>query len=82
MSYHLFASVYEGIPQLVVRDSLTGQTLLCWHGTRSECAKETQYLFRELILLTCRQELVNTRVFSFGTSRISQGNPLEPLPTR
>ena len=68
MSYHIFASVIDGLPSLTIRDSASGQTVLVWTGSGVTSAlqgePETRRLFRQLLLLSCRQELANTRVFT------------------
>lgn len=68
MSYHIFASVCDGLPSLVIRDSVSGEIVLRWKGSGVTSAlqgePETRRLFRELLLLSCRQELANTRIFT------------------
>ena len=63
MSYHVFASLYEGVPHLVIRDSSSGHVRLRWCCNHPPDGDDIQSLFRELILLTCAQEAANTRVF-------------------
>ena len=68
MSYHIYASVSDGMPCLLIRDSVTGRIVLHWTGDGATSAlkgePETRRLFRQLLLLSCRQEIANTRIFS------------------
>lgn len=65
MSYHIFASIYDGVPSLHICDAHNGHTVLQWQYTSQANipTQEVQQLFRELILLTCQQEINNVRLF-------------------
>ncbi len=67
MSFHIFATVDHGTPDLVIRNAITGRTVLRWRGCNASADSETRRLFRELILLSCCQEMSNARVFSVAT---------------
>lgn len=66
MGYHLYAWLENGKPQLQIIDAQTKSICLSWsyqETKRNGDVKEIQRLFRDLLLLTCKQELGNYRVF-------------------
>lgn len=61
MGYYIYAWLDHGNPRLRVVDARTGSICLCWdyHSAKKRMSsdkKEIQRLFRDLLLLTCRQE--------------------------
>ena len=66
MSYHIYAWLEKGIPHLQIKDSESKSTYLSWSYQTTESnydKQEIQRLFRELILLTCKQKMDNYRIF-------------------
>lgn len=65
MGYFIYASLVEGKPNLKIVDASSQQTCVNWHyekdgdnvGDRYADRQEIQRLFRELLLLTCKQNL-------------------------
>ncbi|MCI0667797.1 MAG: hypothetical protein L0Y43_07065, partial [Methylococcaceae bacterium] len=75
MGYYIYAWLEHGDPRLRVVDARTGSICLHWDyhdAGRSNASdkKEIQRLFRDLLLLTCRQESQNIRLFN-----------IHPIPT-
>ena len=71
MSYHINAWLENGVPQLQVIDAQTKRVCMNWsYKSESEPSEqqrqEVQRLFRELLLLTCKQDIANCRVFRVG----------------
>ncbi|MBU2865072.1 hypothetical protein QWZ13_14645 [Reinekea marina] len=71
MSYHINAWLENGVPQLQVIDAQTKRVCMNWsYQSESEPSEqqkhEIQRLFRELLLLTCKQDIANCRVFRVG----------------
>lgn len=69
MGYHIYAWLDDGRPKLRVVDAGSQSVCLDWSyeagsGEQAEARKEIQRLFRELLLLTCRQSLTPVRRFS------------------
>lgn len=70
MSFHIHAWLENGLPRLQVIDAQSGATYLSWHYQEAEQdsqfkePEEVQRLFKELLLLTCKQEMANCRMFS------------------
>jgi hypothetical protein len=69
MGYYIYAWLEHGNPRLRVVDIRTGSTCLRWDyrnsgRTNFNDKKEIQRLFRDLLLLTCRQENQNIRMFN------------------
>ncbi len=68
MGYYIYAWLENGRPQLQIVDAETESICVTW-GYRDhtdwdhEDEKEIQRLFRDLLLLTCKQEISNCRVF-------------------
>jgi hypothetical protein len=73
--FHIYASLEDQMPTLKVIDAESQKVILFWqynpknksnNGTqhKENDRKEIQHLFKELILLTCKQQAVNSRVFS------------------
>ena len=73
--FHIYASLEDQKPTLKVIDVESQKVILFWqysqknksnNGTQHKESdrKEIQHLFKELILLTCKQQAVNSRVFS------------------
>mgnify|MGYP003672118201 FL=1 len=68
MSYHINAWLEDGEPQLQIVDAQSKAVCVSWSykaskETRSKDGYEIQRLFRKLLLLTCKQEMANCRVF-------------------
>ncbi len=68
MSFHIYAWLENGKPRLRVEDADSKLTCMSWSyndGNASSDADkhEIKRLFRELLLLTCKQEVANCRVF-------------------
>lgn len=69
MGYYIYAWLEHGDPRLRVVDVQTGSICLRWDYRSSDRLtssdkKEIQRLFRDLLLLTCRQESRNIRSFN------------------
>ena len=69
MGYYIYAWLERGEPRLRVTDAQTGSICLRWDYHKSgrlefSDKKEIQRLFRDLLLLTCRQECQNVRFFN------------------
>lgn len=69
MGYYIYAWLEHGDPRLRVVDVQTGSICLRWDyrnsdRLKSSDKKEIQRLFRDLLLLTCRQENQNIRCFN------------------
>lgn len=66
MGYQIYAWLDEGQPRLRIVDSESGEVFLSWDFQRTLVGQqphEVQALFRQLLLLTCRQEIRNTRTY-------------------
>ncbi len=69
MSFHIYAWLENGNPRLKVIEPKSGTTYLSWcyqdthEGKKSADKKEIQRLFKDLLLLTCKQEMKNCRLF-------------------
>ena len=68
MSYHINAWLENGDPQLQIIDAQSKSVCMSWsytakRGSTGKDKNEIQTLFRELLLLTCKQEMSNSRVF-------------------
>ncbi|NOR69082.1 MAG: hypothetical protein GQ532_05215 [Methylomarinum sp.] len=66
MGYYLYAWLENGKPQLQIVEAKSKSICLSWsyQATDKNCdRKEIQRLFRNLLLLTCKQEIGNYRVF-------------------
>lgn len=71
MSWHIYAWLEAGRPRLQVTEAGTENPVLDWTCRSSEGEQgvdpcELKRLFRELILLSCRQEAANVRVFELN----------------
>lgn len=69
MSFHINAWLENGEPQLQIIDAQSRNVCMSWSykpksGTDQSNKNEIQKLFRELLLLTCKQEMSNCRVFT------------------
>jgi len=69
MGYHIYAWLDEGQPKLRIVDAGSESVCLDWSFQSGqvrdpEARKEIQRLFRDLLLLTCRQNLSPVRKFS------------------
>lgn len=65
MGYQIYASLLDGKPNLKIVDIDSQKTCMQWHYEKSgqdnnEEQQEIQRLFRELLLLSCKQNLSNT----------------------
>ncbi|MGD8975994.1 MAG: hypothetical protein PVG91_00205 [Gammaproteobacteria bacterium] len=80
MGYHIYAWLDEGQPKLRIIDAGSDSVCLDWSYQGGQvqdpnAKKEIQRLFRDLLLLTCRQSLSPER----GTS-LSLGPADSPAP--
>ncbi|WP_444995871.1 hypothetical protein [Aliikangiella sp. IMCC44359] len=70
MSYQIEAYLNNGKPSLKIYDLKRKSLCLSWtySNTPDECQsqQEVQRLFRELLLLTCKQDMHNVRVFNLS----------------
>jgi hypothetical protein len=69
MSFHINAWLENGDPKLQIIDAQSKCVCMSWsykakHGIEETSKHELQNLFRELLLLTCKQDISNCRVFS------------------
>jgi len=69
MGYYIYARLENGNPQLQIVDSESKLLCMSWcynsnDTNQNNDKKEVQRLFRELLLLTCRQAKGNCRVFT------------------
>lgn len=68
MGYYIYAWFEDYNPQLQIIDAQSGSVCVNWRyhdrkqGFLSD-KKELQRLFRDLLLLTCKQEMNNCRLF-------------------
>lgn len=63
MGYLIYASLQEGKPKLEIVDAQSERTCMSWHYEQDldkelENRNEFQRLFRELLLLSCKQKLL------------------------
>ena len=68
MSFHIKAWLKNGDPQLQIIDAKSNSVCVSWSYESKNAAEsgsklEVQELFRELLLLTCKQEMVNCRIY-------------------
>lgn len=70
MSFQIYAWLDNGQPRLQIIETLSGVTYLSWRyqeeagkNSKPKDKKEIQRLFKDLILLTCKQEMQNCRLF-------------------
>ncbi len=68
MGYYINAWIENGSPQLQIIDAYSKSVCLSWGYTTANNVntydkKEIQRLFKELLLLTCKQQMTNYRVF-------------------
>lgn len=68
MGCHIYASLVDGLPTLEIVDIDTQKTLLEWRYRNQDESStfdnhEVQRLFHKLILLSCRQQAGNNRLF-------------------
>lgn len=71
MSYHINAWLEDGHPRLEIVDAHSKSVCMSWSyksraGLEGKDKTEIQRLFRELILLTCKQMVTNCRIFETG----------------
>ena len=65
MSWHIHAWLKDGKPCLEIVDADSGSVHLQWSGNdQPQGGRDVQQLFRELLLLSCQQDLRNGRLFS------------------
>lgn len=68
MGYYIYAWLDNGNPQLQVVEAKSNAVCISWSYQASDNEvyerKEIQRLFRDLLLLTCKQEMGNCRVFT------------------
>lgn len=68
MGYYIYAWLDDGNPQLKIVDVQSKSICMRWSYQHSDDnsltdKKEIQRLFKDLLLLTCRQEMKNSRLF-------------------
>jgi hypothetical protein len=70
MNFHIYAWLENGLPRLEIVETQSGSTYLSWRykeeadeNNKPKDKKEIQRLFKELLLLTCKQEMKNCRLF-------------------
>ena len=68
MGYYIYAWFEDGIPQLQIVDANSGSVCISWKYHNDDLLeindkKQMQKLFKDLLLLTCKQEINNFRVF-------------------
>lgn len=67
MGYQIEACIENGKPNLKIYDMTQGDLCLDWHFdgdlASDQTKQEVHHLFRQLLLLTCKQELRNIRLF-------------------
>ena len=72
MGYQIEAFLDEGKPALKIYDVSKKSLCLSWtfHGDNDESSSrhEIQRLFRDLLLLTCKQDMHNVRVFNLSAN--------------
>jgi len=70
MVYQIEAFLDQGKPALKIYDAAEQSLCLSWtyHGdaTEKNSRQEVQRLFRQLLLLTCKQDIHNVRVFNLS----------------
>jgi len=77
MGYQIDAFLEDGKPALRIYDAEKRQLYLSWNYNEtadnepSHSPNELKRLFRELILLTCKQGMHNIRVFNASTGQSS-----------
>jgi hypothetical protein len=81
MGYYIYAWLEDANPQLQIVDAQSGAVCISWSYQDSDSGglgdrKEIKNLFRDLLLLTCKQELNNSRIFKAEPARNS-GDCLE-----
>jgi len=68
MGYYIYAWLENGNPQLQIVDTQSESVCVTWSYQDPDHVglgdkKEIQRLFRDLLLLTCKQEMNNCRIF-------------------
>ncbi|MEN8132337.1 MAG: hypothetical protein ABFS45_19590 [Pseudomonadota bacterium] len=66
MGYYIYAWLENGNPQLQIIEAESKSICLSWSYQATDANydnKEIQRLFRDLLLLTCKQEMGNYRIF-------------------
>ncbi len=70
MSFQIYAWLDNGQPRLQIIETQSGAIHLSWRykddageNNKPKDKKEIQRLFKDLILLTCKQEIKNCRLF-------------------
>lgn len=65
MGYKIEACLENGKPSLKIYDWAKGELCLSWsyQGDQSHNQSEINRLFKDLLLLTCKQEIRNVRIF-------------------
>ena len=73
MGYQIEAFIENGKPSLKIYDITQGKLCLNWSFSgqleNSDSVQEVHRLFRQLLLLTCKQDLRNVRVFRLSNSQ-------------
>ncbi|RLA24210.1 MAG: hypothetical protein DRQ61_01660 [Gammaproteobacteria bacterium] len=83
MSFHIYAWLENGIPRLQVIEAHSGAIYLSWRyqetnqDSQPKGKKEIQRLFKDLLLLTCKQEMKNCRLFK--TEPDHNQCPVQPI---
>jgi len=74
MSYYIYAWLESGIPQLQIIESQSKSICLSWSYQATDDnydKKEIHWLFKDLLLLTCKQKMDNYRIFEIKPPLVS-----------
>jgi hypothetical protein len=73
MGYKIEAYLKDGKPNLKIYDLSHNKLCLSWcyagEPDKADSAQEVQRLFHDLLLLTCRQDLNNQRIFRLSAAQ-------------
>lgn len=75
MGYYIYAWLEHGNPQLQIIEAESKSICLSWsyQATNTKYdSKEIQRLFKNLLLLTCKQEMRNYRVFEVKPAAVNE----------
>ena len=81
MGYYIYAWLKDGNPQLQIVDAQSKSVCVTWSyadpASGELCdKKEIQRLFKDLLLLTCRQEMKNCRIFKAEPAHTHDTHPV------
>ena len=75
MGYYIYAWLENGNPQLQIIEAESKSICLSWSYQATNAnydSKEIQRLFRDLLLLTCKQEMGNYRIFEVNPPVVNE----------